>query len=118
MKKLKFNYKFTNYDLWFRPPEFQQIRRFGLIGRRIGEVNIVNENEPRLDSIEEALVCQVCNCLKENDQPLEILLFTDYLEDYSKFINQKVTADLGSFYCPAWQEIPTYQVVGLRIVGE
>lgn len=118
MKKLKFNYKFTNYDIWFRPPEFQQIRRFGLIGRRIGEVSIISENEPRLCSTEEALVCQVRNCFKENDQPLEILLFTDYLEDYSKFINQKVTADLGSFYCPAWQEIPTYQVVGLRIVGE
>lgn len=118
MRKKKLNLKFTNHDIWYNPLDFQQIRHFGLIGRRIGEVNIINDNDSRLDSIEEALVCQVRNCFNAADHPLEILIFSDDIGNYSKYINKEVTADLGDFYCPAWQELPTYQVIGLRIVGD
>lgn len=119
MKNAKLKNKFSYYEMWFTPPTFQQLCDFGLIGRRIGEVNIINyHDQPGNNFIDDGIICQVKNCIDEYDKPLEILLFSDTLADYSKFVNQPVIAESGNFYCPGWQEIPTYQVKGLRIAGD
>ena len=119
MNNPKLKNKFTYYDMWITPPTFQQLCDFGLIGRRIGEVNIIDYHDNPGDSfIDDGIICQVKNCINDRNKPLEILLFSNAVADYSKFVNQLVIADAGNFYCPGWQEIPTYQVKGLRIAGD
>lgn len=120
MNKGKLKHKFTYYNMWFTPPTFQQLNKYGLIGRRMGEVNIIDYHDnPGENFIDNGLVCQVKNCINQADKPLEIIIFMDEnIVHYSDLIGKRITADAGNFYYPGWQEIPTYQVKGLRIAGD
>lgn len=116
----KIKCKYTQNDFFFNPPTFQQLNKYGLIGRRIGEVNIIDYHDnPGDNYIDDGLVCQVKNCINQADKPLEIIIFMDEnIVHYSDFIGKRITADAGNFYYPGWQEIPTYEVKGLRIAGD
>lgn len=116
----KIKCKYTQNDFFFNPPTFQQLNKYGLIGRRIDEVNIIDYlDNPGDNSVEDALVCQVKNCINEHDKPLEIIIFMDEsIIHYADFIGKRITADAGNFYYPGWQTKPTYQVKGLKIKGD